>query len=389
LRSNRSHHWAALIVVTLSALLFWGLKNDIGVISPSFGFYCEQVYDEIWAQAPTPDAPPPPGKSGQEDGGGSDDTPGVAPAGPFGLDELSSRVGFNHTLPVDPATWAQRLGAGWYIDWYVQPRSPTQKPEHWQMIQLARGCVSPNEVDIRWLASRYRGSVWIIGNEPDNIWQDNLTPEAYARTYHDLYYLIKDADPMAAVAVGGVTQGTPLRLAYLDRVLNAYEGRYGESMPVDWWTVHGFVLREERGNWGAEIPPGFALTNHGELYEIDDTGSVVYFKVHVIDFRTWMAARGYRDTPLAVTEFGILLPDGYGFTPAFVASYLLETFTWLDRASDDKIGYPQDDYRLVQRWAWFSLYDKLYYTSNLAHVEADALTDIGLAFQKFVEERSP
>ena len=320
---------------------------------------------------------------------GGEGMPGGAPAVPFGLDELSPRVGFNHTLSKDPDTWAQRLGAGWYLDWYVQPRSPARKPEHWQMVRLGQGCISPNKAAIRWTASRYQGSVWVIGNEPDNIWQDNLTPENYARFYHDLYYLIKAADPSASIAVGGVTQGTPLRLAYLDRVLKAYEARYGEPMPVDWWTVHGFVLREERANWGAEIPPGFPLADHGELYEITDTGSVELFKVQIIDFRTWMAARGYRNTPLAITEFGILLSDAYGFTPAVVASYLTETFTWLDHARDDQVGYPQDEDRLVQRWAWFSLYDKLYYASNLTHVEADALTDIGLAFQGFVEERSP
>ena len=27
-------------------------------------------------------------------------------------------------------------------------------------------------------------------------------------------------------------------------------------MPVDVWNVHNFVLREERGSWGVDIPPG-------------------------------------------------------------------------------------------------------------------------------------
>jgi hypothetical protein len=357
----------------------------MGVTPSIFGNRCGQAYDEIWAQAPTPDAPPPPGKSIP----GDDAVPSDVLAVPFELDELSPRVGFNHTLSKDPETWAERLGAGWFLDWRVQSRFPAQIPEHWQMIRLGDGCISPSKAAIRWTASHYQGSVWIIGNEPDNIWQDNLTPEAYARFYHDLYYLIKTADPGASIAVGGVTQGTTLRLAYLDRVLEAYAARYVEPMPVDWWTLHGFVLREERDNWGAEIPPGFPLTDHGELYEIPDTGSVEYFKKHIIDFRTWMTVSGYRHTPLAVTEFGILMPDDYGFTPDVVASYLSETFTWLDGARDDQVGYPQDENRLVQRWAWFSLYDKLYYTSNLAHLESNALTDIGLAFQKFVEERSP
>jgi hypothetical protein len=102
-----------------------------------------------------------------------------------------------------------------------------------------------------------------------------------------------------------------------------------------------------------------------------------------------MAAHGYQDTPLAITEFGILLSEIHGYPPATVARYLADTFTWLDQANDQQIGYAGDDYRLVQRWAWFSLYDKVYYGSNLGHPGEDALTDIGWAFRNFVGERTP
>lgn len=372
-------------------LLLWGLQHDMGFMPPDFGSRCEQAYDEIWKRAPWPDAVPPPGAGALDEEMGSKPGSGRQALATdwFELEALSARVGFNHTLGSDPASWAQRLGAGWYLDWSVQSRSPEQKPEHWQMVRLGQGCVWPNEAAIRWIASHYPGAVWVIGNEPDNIWQDNLTPESYAQAYHDLYTLIKETDPRVDVAVGGVTQGTALRLAYLDRVLSAYAERYGAPMPVDWWTVHGFVLREERASWGAAIPPGFTLTNQGELYEIADVGSLTYFQEHIINFRTWMAANGYQDKPLAVTEFGILLTDDFGYTPEVVASYLTQTFTWLNQIRDAGIGYPQDDDRLVQRWAWFSLYDKLYYASNLAHLESGTLTDIGMAFQEFVEEWRP
>jgi len=383
--SEHNPVWAAIIGIGVVVLLYFGVYGDMKAIPPSFGARCNQAYDELLEQASIPEVLPPPGKTGSGESG----LPYPESLALFNFDELPRRVGYDHTGAKNPEIWSRRLGAGWYIDWQGQRRYPTQKPEHWQMIRLGKGCISPNPDAIRWVASRYQGSVWIIGNEPDNIWQDNILPEEYAQVYHDLYVLIKDADPKASIAVGGVTQGTALRLAYLDRVLTAYEANYHHSMPVDWWTVHGFVLREERGNWGAEIPPGFSTTLTGELYEVIDTGSVAYFQKQIIDFRSWMAERGYQDKPLAISEFGILLSELHGFTPEMVAAYLLETFTWLDQANDDQIGYPQDDYRLVQRWAWFSLYDKLYYTSNLGNVKADALTNIGWAFREFVQERSP
>jgi len=356
----------------------------MAAIPPPFGPDHQQEYDALYKNAPEGANHPPPSEIVYGDG--SVLAPNTLPL--FKFNELSSRAGFSAPTNKALETWARRLGAGWYLDWTVQERYPTQKPVHWQMVRLSQGDYYPDKEAIAWLASHYPGNVWIIGNEPDNIWQDNLTPEEYAHVYHDLFYLIKEADPRAQIAVGGVTQGTALRLEYLDRVLSTYHEEYDELLPADWWTVHGYVLREERNSWGAEIPPGFSDTTSGNLYEIADTGDVENFKHLIIDFRTWMAKNGYQDTPLALTEFGILFSEDFGFTPEVVADYLTQTFSWLDQAKDPLIGFPQDEHRLVQRWAWFSLYDKLYYSSNLANYEADAVTDIGWEFRNFVEERS-
>ena len=56
---------------------------------------------------------------------------------------------------------------------------------------------------------------------------------------------IKAADPTARVAIGGVTQPTPLRLRCLETVLAAYREQSGAEMPVDVWNVHNFILWEE------------------------------------------------------------------------------------------------------------------------------------------------
>ncbi len=361
----------------LAILLAAGLVSDMRSMPPSMNSSCKfDAASNYSGELYIPDDTPPSNR-----GVGEFDT--QAHFTMFDWDQLSTRVGFGLPIARGAEVWARRLGAGWYIDWTVQRRFPTQLPEHWQMVRLSRGCVTPSKDGIHWLATHYPGGVWIIGNEPDNIWQDNITPEEYAQVYHELYYLVKEVDPRASIAVAGVTQATPLRLAYLDRVLIAYEALYNKPMPVDWWTVHGFVLREERGTGGAEIPPGFNGVMNGALYEAVDTNSMEYFKDQIIAFRTWMAQRGYRDKPLALTEFGILLSPKFGFTPDVVANYLWDTFTWLGEANDDQIGYPADDNRLVQRWAWFSISDWLYPTSNLANLEADALTEIGQRFREY------
>jgi hypothetical protein len=234
-------------------------------------------------------------------------------------------------------------------------------------------------------AIHFPGQVWIIGNEPDVIWQDNVSAARYAYTYHELY---RTADPAALVAAGGISQATPLRLKYLDQVLQAYQTSYNEPMPVDWWTVHGYVLREEKGSWGVDIPPGIDATQ-GELREVSDHGRLDLFESQISAFREWMAKRGYQATPLALTEFGILMPADYGFPTEMVSDYLTQTFTWLNQAKDETSGYPDDGYHLVQKWAWFSISDPTYSTSDLGDLPSGKLTTVGERFRNIVSKMEP
>jgi hypothetical protein len=297
--------------------------------------------------------------------------------------DLASRTGFGLSTQADAARWSQELHAAWYIDWDIRLTRNFNQPEHWQMVRLSSGCISPSIDFIRWAAMHYPGQVWIIGNEPDVKEQDAITPEEYAYDYQILSQLIKTADPTARIAVAGVAQGTPLRLAYLDGVLEAYRKSTRAAMPVDWWTLHGYVLREERGSWGVGIPTGLS-DQKGQLYEIADHNNLALFAKQIADFRAWMKARGYQNTPLALTEFGILMPPEYGFSPEVVASYLRDTFQWLAGTADAQTGMPQDHYHLVQRWAWFSLADVIYPVADLVDLKNEQLTPAGKAFHDFM-----
>lgn len=278
----------------------------------------------------------------------------------------------------------ERLGIGWYLNWWVEIDPP--RPESvafWQMVRLSEEGYQPDPTTIRAAAEANPGSVWLIGNEPDVLWQDNTTPERYAELYHELYHLLKSADPTCQVAIGGVAQPTPLRLAYLDRVLSAYQARYAEPMPVDVWNVHNFVLREERDSWGVGIPPGMDAAT-GVLYEIEDHDDLEAFQSQILAFRQWMAERGQRDRPLVVSEYGVLMPPDYGFDEARVQAFMYATFDFFLTATDEKAGYPQDDNRLVQWWAWYSLADTVYPTGNLFDLETKTVTPLGAAFAHYV-----
>jgi hypothetical protein len=269
------------------------------------------------------------------------------------------------------------LGVGWVMTWGAALSPPVPSNVAFaQTVRVKYGMLSRPPQELTVIAAANPGSLWLIGNEPDVKWQDNVEPEAYARLYHEAYVAIKEGDPTAVVAAGGITQPSPLRLRYLERVLASYREAHDERLPAQAWQIHNYMLREERGSWGVEIPPGFE-EDQGLLYGIDDSGNLEAFRAQIYTFRTWMAAQGYGDLPLIVSEFGIAMPEDYGYPPERVAEFLLETTRFFATTAVPGLGDPNDGGRLVQRWCWFSLADPLYPTGNLIDFETREWTELG------------
>ena len=282
------------------------------------------------------------------------------------------------------------LNAGWYVNWGSAPTVPHPNGlTYVQIIRLRQNDWWPNGQELLDIIHRNPGSLWLIGNEPDSPFQDNQTPEQYVEKYHALYTLIKREDPTALVAIGGVIQATPLRLRYLDLIWEGYRERYGMEMPVDVWNVHNFILREARvycspgGVWGAYIPPGLP-DDCGEQYTIGDHDNMEIFRRQIYAFRQWMKDKGQQNKPHIVSEYGILFPDELGFSQERVERFMLATFDFFLNARDPDLGYPLDDGRLVQQWAWFSLDDVSFEWgtthSALYDPNQKQLTPLGRAF---------
>ncbi len=131
------------------------------------------------------------------------------------------------------------LSAGRYLDWqaFETPSQPNGL-HYYQMIRVWENGYRPNGQTLQRIVVANPGALWIIGNEADVIWQDNTTPEAYARHFHDVYTTIKAIDPTAKFVSNGLVQISPLRLAWLNRVWDTYRSLYGTDMPVDIWNTH-------------------------------------------------------------------------------------------------------------------------------------------------------
>lgn len=280
------------------------------------------------------------------------------------------------------------LRAGWYIDYLAQ--SAPSRPggiEYAPVIRLEQTSpttytYSPSGAALTAAIAANPGAAWMIGNEPDRRnsggqrIQDEMAPALYATAYHQLYTLIKQQDPTARIFAGSIVQPTPLRLKYLDLVLQSYTQQFGKDMPVDGWSIHNFILNERscafyQNNeyicWGAEIPSGLddtdglvivydpdAPPNYGELPK---TVSLDLFVEQIVRFRQWMFNRGYQHKPLYLTEYGVLFPEEFGFPVSTVNNFMNQTFQYLMTATDARIGYPPDGNRLVQRLSWYSTSD--------------------------------
>jgi hypothetical protein len=257
-----------------------------------------------------------------------------------------------------------------------------------QMVQVVGASYQPDASTLQQIARGNPGALWLVGNEPDVVWQDNATPQEYAQVFHDVYHVLKEADPSSRIAVGGISQVTPLRLRYLEEVLAAHQETFGQPMPVDVWNIHLAILREERGSWGVDIPPGIP-DNTGILYDVEDNANVGILKEQVRTFRRWMEEQGQRNKPLIVTEFSVLMPPEYGFPFETVRDFMFGAFDFLLTATDSTTGLPADGNRLVQRFAWYSVADKVYYTGNLFDPDTAEITSLGEAFATYTSGLSP
>ncbi|MCB0062795.1 MAG: hypothetical protein KDE19_11790 [Caldilineaceae bacterium] len=267
------------------------------------------------------------------------------------------------------------LHAHWYLDYFAQevPSQPNGmvyaqmiRSKDWQPQKITETLTMIDAI-----VANNPGTLWILGNEPDRDKQDGQTPAEYAVFYHELYHAIKERDPNSRIAIGGVVQPTPLRRHYLDLVLAAYQSRYGTVLPVDVWNIHAFILREEKkqGSWGASLPPGMdEFAAEGKLYEVWEHDNQAIFQENILAFRQWMADNGYRDKPLVITEYGILLSPLHGFPYEKVRDFMTGSFDYFLSATDAEVGYPADGNRLVQAWSWFSLnYPPYDPETNLGH----------------------
>ncbi len=373
----------------------------------------------------------------------------ASPAAASAVADTNCRYGVGYVPGANLSdSWIPTLGAGWYGTFTVaglQEPSAQFVPiirlrqDFADGVRLPSYSFSPPLSRIAPIIRDNPGSLWLVGNEVeiDNTKQDNIMPELYARAYHEAYTFVKSVDPTATVGIGSVTMGTPGRLQYLDIVWDTYQQLYGVEMPIDVWNVHIYILAERTlhnnnyadGKIALGTDPELAIKSSAsdplkcplpglpdipendprpDVYCKAEYDSARIFSEQVRNIRQWMKEHGEQDKPLIISEFGQLSsytnpqPDcrcehpqdefGRCMCPERVIAYLERTTRFLESATDPELGYPEDGYRLVQRWLWYSLMTpfNIGRSSNLLGPNyatflpgsEEALTPVGKAFRR-------
>lgn len=346
----------------------------------------------------------------------------------------SCRYGVADLVNLSP-DWLRAMGTGWYLN-FNTGREDYGDVQYTPIIRVQqhrddngnpttpRGYrISPPLGSLVTQAAVKPGLLYLVGNEVDRIGQDGTEPDLYAKAYNEIFYAIKAVDPTAKFAISGLVQVTPNRLFYLDLVWDSYLQQFGETMPVDVWNAHVYVLPEvNRDGTSNGIASTAVGTNAfggikgsgGNVLHCGDTNDDTYcyaehddidiFTEQIVSMRVWMKEHGQQNKPLVISEYGQLYPyeiepdgscflqDEYGqcFTPNRVTNFMKASHSWLDTAASPSIGFPADDNKLVQQWLWFSTYTPFVgNSSNLlindsptgAPGNAAMLTEMGEAFQ--------
>ena len=304
----------------------------------------------------------------------------------FGVTVPNGLVGYDLSI----------LGVDSYLDWWhnSKPSTVADNIQYYKVLQVGDLNYSVNLAALPRLVSDNPGAVWIIGNEPDAevTFQDHISAETYAERFYAMATYIRAHDTSAKIGFGSVIQPTPVRLYYLDKAitrLTQLAGTRADALAlIDIYTIHAFILNEQPmydsgGNvisWGAGVPVGYNKSSWPAYQVIDGTQTydINLFKSRVTAFRQWMQSYGEQSKPLWITEYGSLLPTWLNVSELTSATFMEQTFDFMLGTKDTVLGDINDDYRLVQKWLWYSLNDDVdHFGGSLYNPLTHQLTTVG------------
>ncbi len=196
------------------------------------------------------------------------------------------------------------------------------------------------------------GDVIWIGNEIG--WgEDTRDPYTYASQYKSWYDCIKSVNPNIKVAPGA-NPGNPLFLyepaGWINSSDPSGQGKWISTSELNYIDYIIYVKEEYYLIYGLEMPID-AYVIHNYPFNSPSWHDVSYMESTIRAFRQYMKDCGHEKKNLYIKEMGMLLDTETDMQKN--SETLINTFEMLLNLRDNSIGNPNDNNRLVQRWAWY------------------------------------
>ncbi len=262
------------------------------------------------------------------------------------------------------------LGVSWYLNWGYIPDNNSSSIEYMPMLLHTKSEDFADYASFKTAIVAQKQThpdvfgnctTWLIGNEVGLYVAssgENYPPETYAeyfKKYADwISQLGSELGVSYKLAAGSVITRPDIELhveskthpeavtprkttingsLYMEKVLKIYKNKYGTKMPVDVFQLHPYMF-------------------DGKVdFKIN------MFKQSVTSFRSMLKKQGYADKEVWITEWGNLVDDPKKKNDTtFNDSIRImnEGVPWLTRVNSKTDGIPADNYKLVQRWSWFT-----------------------------------
>ncbi|MBI3980838.1 hypothetical protein HY345_02470 [Candidatus Microgenomates bacterium] len=249
------------------------------------------------------------------------------------------------------------LGIGWYTDWAPHNTTPkiaedmakrglerltlvlTRSPYRYYSTE---GC---NE--LKKYVSENPGAFkpdvtyWSVGNELGYD-PDDLTANKYATEFISWRDCIKSINPNYPVGSGAITSmWVVLPRTYPLSCTDIESANSGKS----YFKTYINRIRSLNGN---KLPDFIMMHAYNTCYPAlpGENTNFSKFKNGIITYRQVMKELGLQNKELWIKEFN---------SSGYEGDFLKDSFEFLLNTKDKDLGYPEDEYRLVQRFAWFML----------------------------------
>jgi hypothetical protein len=250
-------------------------------------------------------------------------------------------------------------------------------PTNLQLVpMLVKDRTLPTTATVQTIAGKKGHEYWLVFNECEIIGRDSCgqVPISQAIRYHDqILPLVAAGDPNAKLIIGGST-AHECGLNWMTNFVLAYRIKYHQDPPRAGWHFH--IYPDVVPNWqwwqpGEPCPETWPGEHAGGLVNIND------YIAQANAIRHWWSLYGSPNDEIWITETGCLDSTLTACRSNSDPSYLI-----------DITHYLNTDGRWIDRYAWFTDYDKrtdiFVQTSLMTTATSGQFTSLGDSYSQVV-----